>query len=167
MDESSPATKSEETHDVEDQQPERREEAEQRGHREPSDRERRGEPASVRRRPRAETKAEILELERAMLTDLDDTRIQSDQRGARAFHAVMSGLGPIIGILITLAPFLLEGTVFSITEAAIVGITLGIGVLGAFGAYMGSISGQRVTVSAIRMALAGLVVALISLVLPG
>jgi len=116
---------------------------------------------------RAETRAEIIRLEKAMLTDLDDTRIQADRRGARAFHAVMSGLGPIAGILITLSPFLFAGTLFTIAEAAVVGVALGICVLGAFGAYMGSIAEQRWVISALRMALAGLVVALISLVLPG
>src|SRR6056297_4201227 len=42
---------------------------------------------------RAETRAEILRLERSMLVDLDDTRIQREQRGERVLHAVMSGLG--------------------------------------------------------------------------
>jgi VIT1/CCC1 family predicted Fe2+/Mn2+ transporter len=40
-------------------------------------------------------------------------------------------------------------------------------VLGAFGAYMGSISGQRWYVAAARMALAGLVVAVVNVLLPG
>jgi VIT1/CCC1 family predicted Fe2+/Mn2+ transporter len=40
-------------------------------------------------------------------------------------------------------------------------------VLGAFGAYMGSISGQRWYVAAARMGVAGVVVALVNLVLPG
>ncbi|MFC7138761.1 hypothetical protein ACFQMA_02780 [Halosimplex aquaticum] len=48
-----------------------------------------------------------------------------------------------------------------------VDVGLGIGVLAAFGADTGSISGQKWYVSAIRMGLAGLVVALISLFLPG
>jgi VIT1/CCC1 family predicted Fe2+/Mn2+ transporter len=39
--------------------------------------------------------------------------------------------------------------------------------LGTFGAYMGSISGQRWYVAAARMGLAGLVVAGINWVLPG
>jgi predicted membrane protein (TIGR00267 family) len=121
---------------------------------------------------RAETRAEILRLERAMLTDLDDTRIQRQQSGARAFHAVASGLGPLIGVLIPLSPFLVEGSVLaadllSMREAAIAGVGLGIGVLGAFGAYMGSISGQRWYVAAVRMGLAGLVVAVINIFLPG
>jgi len=116
---------------------------------------------------RAETKAEILRLEHAMLTDLDDTRIQREQRSARLLHAVLSGLGPLIGILIPLTPFLFEGSVFTMAEAAMVAVGLGVVVLGTFGAYMGSISGQRWYVAAARMGLAGLVVAGINWVLPG
>ncbi|MFC7132789.1 MULTISPECIES: VIT1/CCC1 transporter family protein [Salinibaculum] len=116
---------------------------------------------------RAETRAEIRRIEEAMLTDLDDTRIEREQSGARIFHATMSGLGPLIGILIPLVPFLFEGTVLTMEEAALIAVGLGIGVLGAFGAYMGSISGQRWYVSALRMGLAGLVVAVINVFLPG
>jgi len=116
---------------------------------------------------RAETRAEIRRVERAMLTDLDDTRIQREQSGARVVHAAASGLGPLIGILITLLPFAVEGTAFSMVEAALVSVALGVGVLGAFGAYMGSISGQRWYVAAARMGLAGLVVAVINVFLPG
>ncbi|MBV0924477.1 VIT1/CCC1 transporter family protein [Halomicroarcula limicola] len=116
---------------------------------------------------RAETRAEIRRLERAMLTDLDDTRIEHEQRGARLLHAVSSGLGPVVGVLIPLSPFLLAGTALSLVEAAVAAVSLGIGILGVFGAYMGSISGQRWYVAAARMALAGLVVAAINVFLPG
>lgn len=116
---------------------------------------------------RAETRAEISRIERAMLTDLDDTRVQREQSGARLMHAIMSGLGPLIGILIPLSPFVVEGPVFTMQEAALVAVGLGIGVLGVFGAYMGSISGQRWYVAAARMGLAGLVVAVINFFLPG
>ena len=116
---------------------------------------------------RAETRAEILRMERAMLTDLDDTRVQRERRGARVVHATMSGLGPLVGILVPLLPFVVEGSLLTMAEAAIVAVGLGVGVLAAFGAYMGSISGQRWYVAAARMGLAGLVVAAINLVLPG
>lgn len=116
---------------------------------------------------RAETRAEVLRIEQAMLVDLDDTRIQRDRQGARLLHATTSGLGPLIGILVPLTPFVLAGTVLSLAEAALVAVALGIGILGVFGAYMGSISGQRWYVAALRMALAGLVVALVNVVLPG
>lgn len=116
---------------------------------------------------RAETRAEILRIEEAMLTDLDDTRVQREQRGARVIHATASGLGPLIGVLVPLTPFLFEGNVFSMAEAGVVGVGLGIGILAVFGAYMGSISGQKWYVSALRMGVAGLVVAVINIFLPG
>jgi predicted membrane protein (TIGR00267 family) len=102
-----------------------------------------------------------------MLTDLDDTRVQRERSGARLMHAILSGLGPLIGILVPLSPFVVEGAVFTMQEAALVAVGLGIGVLGGFGAYMGSISGQRWYVAAARMGLAGLVVAVINFFLPG
>jgi len=116
---------------------------------------------------RAETKAEILRLERAMLTDLDDTRIERSHRGERLVHATASGLGPTIGILIPLSPFAFEGALLSMAEAGAISVALGVGILSVFGAYMGSISGQRWYVSAARMGLAGLVVTAINLLLPG
>ncbi|MFT4922764.1 MAG: putative membrane protein (TIGR00267 family) [Haloarculaceae archaeon] len=116
---------------------------------------------------RAETRAKLRRIERAMLTDLDDTRIERQQRSARFLHAGASGLGPLIGILVPLSPFLFEGTILTMGEAGIIAVALGIGVLGVFGAYMGSISGQRWYVAAARMGLAGLVVALINIFLPG
>ncbi len=116
---------------------------------------------------RAETRAELLRIERAMLTDLDDTRVQQEQRGARVVHAVASGLGPLIGVVIPLTPFAVEGTLLTMVQAAAVSVALGVGVLSVFGAYMGSISGQRWYVAAVRMGLAGLVVAGINVFLPG
>ncbi|MFB6102343.1 MAG: VIT1/CCC1 transporter family protein [Haloplanus sp.] len=115
---------------------------------------------------RAETKAEIMRIEQAMLTDLDDTTVERELSSARLLHAVLSGLGPIIGILLPLTPFLFEGVLFSMWEAAVIAVGIGVGILGVFGAYMGSISGQRWYVSAIRMALAGIVVALLNVALP-
>nr|WP_211611313.1 VIT1/CCC1 transporter family protein [Halorientalis persicus] len=118
---------------------------------------------------RAETRAEIMRMEQAMLTDLGDTRIESQQRGVRLLHATASGLGPLIGVLVPLSPFVVSGTesILTMVEAAAVAVVLGVGVLSVFGAYMGSISGQRWYVSAARMGLAGLVVALLNIVLPG
>jgi VIT1/CCC1 family predicted Fe2+/Mn2+ transporter len=82
-------------------------------------------------------------------------------------HATLSGLGPLIGILVPLIPFAFEGALVTMQEAALIAVGLGVGVLGVFGAYMGSISGQRWYVAAARMGLAGLVVAAINVVLPG
>lgn len=53
------------------------------------------------------------------------------------------------------------------TESAAASVGLGIAILSVFGAYMGSIAGQRWWVAAARMGLAGVVVAVVNLLLPG
>ena len=116
---------------------------------------------------RAETSRQRTELEDAMLTDLGDTQLSRDLRTAQVLHALASGTGPVLGVVLTLAPLALEGVVFSLFQAVLVSIGLGVVLLAVIGAYMGSISGQRWHVSAVRMGLAGIVVAAISVVLPG
>jgi predicted membrane protein (TIGR00267 family) len=118
---------------------------------------------------RAETQATIRRVERAMLTDLDDTQVQRDQRGARLLHALASGAGPLVGVLVPLSPFVLTlgGGPLTLWQATAAGVALGVGVLGTLGAYMGAVSEQRWYVSAARMGAAGVVVALINLALPG
>jgi len=115
---------------------------------------------------RAETRAELRRTERAMLTDLSDTRIAREAAGERLVHATASGAGPTVGILLPLGPMLLEGVVFTLAEAALAAVGVAVAVLGVFGAYMGSISGQRWYVAAARMAAAGVVVAVLNLLLP-
>lgn len=116
---------------------------------------------------RAEKQIEILDLERRMLTDLDDTRVQRQAIGERLVNAVASGLGPLVGILLPLTPFLVEGSVLSMFEATVAGVAVGVAILFTFGAYLGSISKQRWYVAGIRMGIAGLVVAAVNVVLPG
>jgi predicted membrane protein (TIGR00267 family) len=116
---------------------------------------------------RAEKQAELASLETAMLTDLEGTAVQERLVGARKINAVASGIGPLIGILCPLLPFLAHGVLLSLLEATILGVAIGVSVLFAFGAYLGSISKQRWFVAGIRMGLAGVVVALLNIVLPG
>ncbi|WP_126664307.1 VIT1/CCC1 transporter family protein [Haloterrigena salifodinae] len=116
---------------------------------------------------RAEKQAELIELERAMLTDLEDTAVQQRRAGARKINALASGIGPLIGILLPLVPFLGQGAVVSMLEATLLAIAVGVCVLFVFGAYLGSISKQNWIVAGVRMGLAGIVVAILNLFLPG
>ncbi|WP_137290684.1 VIT1/CCC1 transporter family protein [Natronorubrum halophilum] len=116
---------------------------------------------------RAEKQAELMALERAMLTDLDDTAIQQRRAGARKINAVASGIGPLIGVLLPLIPFLGQGVVVSMLEATLLAIAVGVCVLFTFGAYLGTISKQNWIVAGVRMGLAGIVVAILNLFLPG
>lgn len=121
---------------------------------------------------RAEKLAALHSVEDAMLVDLDDTRLARDLSEARVVNAVASGLGPLVGILVPLVPFVLTGDPFavsllSVREATVASVALAVAVLFAFGAYMGRLSKQRWYVAGLRMGLAGLVVAGINLLLPG
>ncbi len=116
---------------------------------------------------RAEKRAELLRIERAMLVDLDDTRPDRRRRHARVVNAAASGAGPVVGVLLPLTPFLFEGETLRMVEAGVAGVAVASLILFAFGAYLGALSERRWWVAGLRMGLAGLAVAGLTLVLPG
>ncbi|NGM68672.1 hypothetical protein G6M89_06555 [Natronolimnobius sp. AArcel1] len=116
---------------------------------------------------RAQAMAEQERIERAMLTELEDTRLQRENRAAQIVHATASATGPILAIILVLAPLALEGVVFTMFQAVLASILVGIAILATFGIYLASISKQRWYVAAVRMGLAGIVVAALNVVLPG
>ena len=116
---------------------------------------------------RAEKRAEIKLMERAMLTDLDDTTLMHRKEGARLVNAVASGIGPLIGIILPMLPFLFTGPGFSLFAAAAASVAIAVGLLMAFGAYMGAVAELNPVVTGVRMGLAGLLVAAINWLLPG
>lgn len=116
---------------------------------------------------KAEKLADLREKEEAMKTELTDTRLMEEMEEARIVNAIASGIGPIIGILTPVSPYLLEGILYDMFIATILSVLMGMGLLFLFGVYMAKISGIRWYVAGLRMALAGLVVAAINIVLPG
>ncbi|MFB6115564.1 MAG: VIT1/CCC1 transporter family protein [Candidatus Nanohalobium sp.] len=115
---------------------------------------------------RAEKLAEVHDLEEPMMRDLEDTEIHRQKKQGRLINAASSGAGPVLGILLPMIPFLFEPAI-GMFYATVASIAVGVGLLSAFGAYMGKISGQKLYVSAVRMGLAGLVVAALNIILPG
>ncbi|MFB6187095.1 MAG: hypothetical protein ABEI86_09550, partial [Halobacteriaceae archaeon] len=83
--------------------------------------------------------------------------------GARKINAIMSGIGPILGVILSISPFLLEGVFLNPLQSTILGIAIGVSLLFVFGAYLADISEQNWVVAGIRMGLAGLVVAAINI----
>ena len=116
---------------------------------------------------RAQAMADRERLEQAMLTELEDTRVQREHRAGQIVHATASATGPVLAILLTLSPLALEGVVFTMFQAVMASIVVGIAILAAFGVYLASISRQRWYVAAVRMGLAGVVVAGINVFLTG
>ncbi|MFC6954622.1 VIT1/CCC1 transporter family protein [Halorubellus litoreus] len=114
---------------------------------------------------RAETRADRLRVEAAMLRDLDDTAIARRNRTARAVSATMSGIGPIVGVFVPLLPFLAPDETFTPVAATALAVALGVSLLFTFGAYLGSLSEQSWVVAGARMGLAGVVVAALNILL--
>jgi predicted membrane protein (TIGR00267 family) len=116
---------------------------------------------------KAEKLVQIHDLEESMMENLEDTEVNEQKKQGRIINALSSGLGPVIGVLIPITPFLLEGTLLTMLQATISSVMLAVLLLGAFGTYMASISQQKWFKAAARMGLAGVVVALLNIVLPG
>lgn len=116
---------------------------------------------------RAEKLAELREVEEAMLEGLEDSRLYSDKMEARQVNAVMSGLGPTIVILLIVSPFLLTEMFLTMLQATVASVAIGSLILSGFGAYMSKLSEQNWLKAALRMGLAGLVVAGLNILLPG
>lgn len=115
---------------------------------------------------KAEKLAEIHEEEKSMLRDLEGSELHKRKMQGRLINAVMSGLGPVIGIILPLIPFLFEPSITAF-GATLASIAIGVALLFSFGSYMGMISKQKWYIAGLRMGLAGLVVAAINFVLPG
>lgn len=115
---------------------------------------------------RAEKLAEVHDLEEPMMRDLEGTEIHRQKKEGRVVNALSSGAGPVLGILLPMIPFLFEPAI-GMLYSTIASLVVAVGLLSAFGAYMGKISGQKLWKSAIRMGLAGLVVAALNILLPG
>ncbi|MFB6099857.1 MAG: VIT1/CCC1 transporter family protein [Candidatus Nanohalobium sp.] len=117
---------------------------------------------------KAEKLAQLHALEDSMMEDLKNTEVHEKKKQGRIINSLSSGLGPVIGVLVPILPFLLErGGLLTMLQATILSVALAVLLLGAFGAYMARISRQKMLWAAARMGLAGLVVALLNIVLPG
>lgn len=116
---------------------------------------------------RAEKLAEMREIEEAMLENLEDTALLEKKMEARNVNAVMSGLGPVLSTILIVSPFLLVPSILTMLHATVASVGLSVLLLASFGVYMANISKQKVWKAALRMGLAGLVVAALNIGLPG
>jgi len=116
---------------------------------------------------RAEKLAELKRVEEKMLTDLEGTKLHDQKGAARKINATMSGLGPTIGMLLPITPYFLVGVALTMLWATVLGVAIGVGILFAFGAYMGGISEQNWVIAGVRTGAVGIVVGAINIVLPG
>lgn len=113
---------------------------------------------------KAEKIAQLRDIENAMLEDLEDSRIMDRKMEDRKTNAVMSGLGPVISIMVPASVFLIPLTSL---QALVGSILMAMGALFVFGIYMAEVSERNKFIAGGRMALAGLFVAVLNYFLPG
>jgi predicted membrane protein (TIGR00267 family) len=102
-----------------------------------------------------EQSIKMREMERAMLTSLEDTHLHSISKLTILLVAVVNFFAPIISGIITLTPFLVVGE-RDIQLAAFVSLGLAISILFVVGAAMGRAGNRNPVVQGARMAVAGL-----------
>jgi len=115
---------------------------------------------------RAERGRAMRELEESTLSSLQDTTIASASRYATIVIAVVDGASPFLAALIVMIPFLFTG-VLTMHTAYFAAVGVGLVELFFLGMFLGAISRDRLWLSGLRLALAGVIALVISLLLGG
>jgi predicted membrane protein (TIGR00267 family) len=106
------------------------------------------------------------ELEDAMLTNLDATSFGKASRAVSVFAALVDGAAPFVAAIPCILPFLLASFgVLEIKLAFTFSVTASLSVLFTLGYYLGKLSETSLIMSGLKMVVAGVVVAVIALLL--
>ena len=105
---------------------------------------------------RVEKKLDIRTIERALLARLSEEHREAF-RFAALVSAVVHGVAPLIAALLPVVPFLL----FDARTAVVAAIVITLVILFALGAYLGNLVRERVLVTGLRFAAAGIGTAII------
>jgi predicted membrane protein (TIGR00267 family) len=110
----------------------------------------------------AERRKTLLELERATLSKLKNTRIAKASLIATLFVSFINGITAALAGIIILLPFILG---FGMMTSFYISAALAFSFLFMVGVFLGRISKQNILISGLKMILAGLASALISYIL--
>jgi predicted membrane protein (TIGR00267 family) len=115
---------------------------------------------------RAERKRDLKALEKAMITDLDDS-VQDDASSFVSFYAaVVDGGSPILTAVISLLPFtFVLGRFIAIWDAYILSFILTLTTLFTLGMYLGRIAKENVLLYGVQTLAAGIITVAIALLL--
>jgi len=115
---------------------------------------------------RAERTRELKHLEIAMLKSLENSVYAKAYRFAIVIAAIIDSAAPMLSAFISLIPLILAYVgVIPTTYAAIVSIILIFSMLFLLGVFLGRVSKENMIFSGIKMLFAGLITAIVSLVL--
>jgi len=115
---------------------------------------------------RAERIRKLKDLERHLMQDLDETHVGRRTRMMTMLVALVDGISPVLVSAVIIIPFLMADLGFhSVQTAFKLSITIVAIILLSLGAVTGRIAGERILPNALKMVSAGLVVAVISVLL--
>jgi predicted membrane protein (TIGR00267 family) len=116
----------------------------------------------------AERSKALDELEEAMLVDLDDTIYGQASRFVSVFAAIVDGSAPFLASLPSVMPFALGLLgIMSIEIAFQASMGASLAILFLLGVFLGRVSRTNIVYSGIKMVVAGVVVAVLALLLNG
>ncbi len=113
----------------------------------------------------AERRHAIVELERVTLTKLQDTKIGRASRMAVVLVAAVDGLSPFFSAFLVITPFFFASLLPDVSYAYYASALMALVSLFALGIYLGRISRERLILSGIKTAFAGIVCIALSYVL--
>lgn len=110
----------------------------------------------------------IKELEKALFADLDGSFVENASKTATLWIAIVDALSPALVAIISIVPFVLAlHGILSISTALTASLLLIIGILFVLGTYLGKISRGNLLTYGIYMTSAGVVTALIVILIGG
>jgi len=112
----------------------------------------------------SERKREIKELERAMLKKFKNSTLQKTASKISLISAIVDGISPLIASVIIILPFFLRINPFT---SFYISVGIGFGLLFLLGSYLSKISRERIVIGGVKMVLAGMVAALLILLVGG
>jgi predicted membrane protein (TIGR00267 family) len=115
---------------------------------------------------KAERERAMRELEASTLSSLHDTTIAAASRYATIVIAIVDGGSPFAAALVVMIPFFFTA-IIPISVAYYLAVAVGMLELFLLGVFLGSVSRDRLWLSGLRLALAGVIALAISLLLGG
>jgi len=117
---------------------------------------------------KAERLRKLKKLRKAMLADLDKSLHDRASRLASLWAAVVDGVSPFLAAMISMTPFFLAiSHILSVEHAVLFSIILIMIMLFSLGFFLGRISRENAVVWGLRMIVAGVATAVISLLVGG
>ncbi len=115
---------------------------------------------------KAERTRSLKVLERATLSSLKDTTISKAADFATVLVSLVDGISPFLAALLVISPFFLDG-ILTEQHMYIAGIVISFVSLGLLGAYLGKLSKTSILAGSLKMVVAGILCAILSLLLIG